>query len=1149
MDNIKLYFRNIFILLVLITSNSYSQNQTLGALFLSSSDYAQLPRPNWDTLSKYANLGAILPQENSGTGGTTVFGTSNNITMLVTPPIGDQGGEGSCVGWAVGYTAMGILSYTHYCSWSNAERSPNYIYNQIKLYNDCGSGSFTPNALNLIQSQGDCSWNNMPYIDGDCSTLPNSTQKNDASMNKAVKWVALNNNDVTSMKRALDLGLPVIIAFIVHQSFYDMWNYGVGVWDVNSGYNTNRGHATCIVGYDDNKQMFKVQNQWGLSGGDVFNSNAGFFWIPYNFIQSGCLKEAYIVYGTITPVPNTIAGSSIICNSESYTIANLPTGSLVTWSVYPSLASIATNGNTANLTTINNGDINLTATVTNLCLTVTPPIVITKPIHLGVPQTLSNPGGMFTSSGPAMSYTTAINGNETWYPCAGYKVYPNIFSDDNTKYNWTVVNRRGPILSTNPPMFYFYSSNQTATIRLTASNECGSIIKEYNFISRNCNNTNNPANPCNHYSLKQSSLQFKKVHVEISNNVTAPCYARMAKDESPLTTETIEAIIIYNKGGEVVKKFGVENLDARMTELDLSDLDEGVYSMEIRGLKEYKELQTFRLTANNEKDIVEDIASGNIVINKADADDRLYVMQQQLFNELLTTKTDLLDNSEILRSFVEKQMGGSFGMAFNISDLLENNEIDKAKDLLSSWIPTNQIDKNYIRYFNYYIRFKNGDDFGDAEIQDMFDLANLCPLNSGEIINAQRTLYYYISKDNTSFDYTCNSPEATCIRTLSNPEICYNASTDPKRINRFKVFQDGDTPTNLDVMVDKTTLDEFAKLNFNTDDLLNEQVQNIRVFDAAGNMAIEKDKIADKQVSIDLSSLAEGNYYIQIDGNKEYKEQQNFKFAVAKSEAQIAEDIACGKTVINTQDADDRKEVMKHQLYKELRGNYDLLNRSSILQDFYVRHKKSDIGMINKINDAFNNYDVTTAQSLIANWQPHNKQGQNCLDYYNHFINYLNGEKPSDEELDNMYKLANSCSQTEGEIVFAARSLYNYITQAGDDFSSACGGTGLRIKNHTTPVTRKTKQSESNTVIYPNPSNGNFSIKFPFGSSGLNTVKVLNEMGKVLFQKTVISGNQNFSINQGLSSGVYMIQITNSITGKTENQKLIVNNQETGVRR
>jgi len=896
--------------------------------------------------------------------------------------------------------------------------------------------------------------------------------------------------------------------------------------------------------------------------------------IAVSVYQNNNLYKSYncavnMVNPTLSITSSSANSGNVICNgaSATYSFNGLPCGSIVTWSLPSgSLSSIDCNTcgtPTITATSTGNENLSLQATATGGCLQAnTAPVI--QPVQIGANSvkivTWQKNKGNFTDAYrpkglPIMDIVQNIDEVYEYYSCyAGKTIYSNLDIQNAVSVKFNFINYKGSRYSF--PKVSYYGGKQypnlvsfnlahlgeSVTLQIIAVDLCGNISEsDYNFKADA--NAPAPPAPCNHYTVNQSTIGLKTIHVSVSNNITAPCYARMAKDESPLTTETIEAILIYNKGGEVVKKIGVENLDSKMTDINLSDLDEGTYIIEIRGLKEYKELLTFHLYNTDEIKLAEDIATGNVIINKKDADDRLYVMQLELFNELMTTKTYLLENSDILKSFVEKAMGGSFEMAFNINNLLENNEIDKANDLLSFWIPTNQIDKNYIRYFNYYIRFKNGDEFGDDEIQDMFDLASMCPLTSGEIINAQRTLYYYITKDNTSFDYTCNAPDATCVRTLSNPEICTTTTSDPKQINRFKVFQDGDTPTNLDVMVDNTTLDEFAKLNFNTDDLLNEQIQNVRVYDAAGNLAIEKDNIADKKVSIDLSGLDEGSYYIQIDGNKEYKEQQNFKYTIAKSEAQVAEDIASGKTVINTSEADDRREVMKHQLYKELRGNYDLLNRSSILQDFYVRHKKSDIGMINKINDAFNNYDITTAQNLIANWQPHNKQGQNCLDYYNHFINYLNGEKPSEEEINNIYTLANGCSQIEGEIVFAARSLYNYFTQAGDDFSSACGGTGLRVKNHTTPVTRKVKHSETNTVIYPNPSNGNFTIKFPFSTSGLNTVKVLDQTGKILLQKTVISGVQNISLNQGIASGLYTVQITNSVTGKTENQKLIVNKQ------
>lgn len=154
------------------------QNHKTGAIFLADTDYAKLPLPNWDTLQKYS------PNKNSS--GIIVFSGTNGITMLSNPPVGDQGLEGSCVGWAVGYTALGILTYPKYNCWDVARRSPNYVFNQIKLNGNCTSGSFITEALNLVQIQGDCSWNLMPYVDGDCFTQPNTTQRNEAAQNKAL---------------------------------------------------------------------------------------------------------------------------------------------------------------------------------------------------------------------------------------------------------------------------------------------------------------------------------------------------------------------------------------------------------------------------------------------------------------------------------------------------------------------------------------------------------------------------------------------------------------------------------------------------------------------------------------------------------------------------------------------------------------------------------------------------------------------------------------------------------------------------------------------------------------------------------------------------------------------------------------------------
>jgi C1A family cysteine protease len=217
----------------------------MGAIFLSDSAYANLPRMNWNNPAIRSNVAAIASQ--SGISG-------NRIVMLYTPPIGNQGSRGSCTGWATGYTALGILTYPDYNNWYFAERSPSYVFNQIKI--DCLDGANLTDALNIIKNQGDCSINSMPYDENSCFIQPNSSQVAEASQHKAFMWSALDRNDVAGIKKAIDAGFPVVCGFYVYQSFKDMWNNGGTVWNSNTG-NILGGHTCCIIGYDDTLQMFK----------------------------------------------------------------------------------------------------------------------------------------------------------------------------------------------------------------------------------------------------------------------------------------------------------------------------------------------------------------------------------------------------------------------------------------------------------------------------------------------------------------------------------------------------------------------------------------------------------------------------------------------------------------------------------------------------------------------------------------------------------------------------------------------------------------------------------------------------------------------------------------------------------------------------
>lgn len=315
----------IFVILLSFRSVSgFSQ----GAISVPREEYAKFPKVNWDTLRKFSN-----PRRLSALSTLTV-------KTLNAPPIGDQGSDGSCQSWSTGYCALGILAYPKYGCWDEAKRSPSYVYNQIKTGN-CGSGATVPSALNLITTQGSCAWYLMPYIIGNCTTFPGYFENQEASKNTASSWATVDYTSVSDIKSSIDLGYPVIVVFHMYQSWRDMWSNG-GIWSQNVPGFLFANHAVCIIGYDDNQQMFKVQNSMGTSGGAQ-----GYFWVTYNLVSSGAFYEGYVVWGINPSYIETISGPGAVCTSgSSYILNNLPPNTSVSWQSSSNISVVSTGVNT-----------------------------------------------------------------------------------------------------------------------------------------------------------------------------------------------------------------------------------------------------------------------------------------------------------------------------------------------------------------------------------------------------------------------------------------------------------------------------------------------------------------------------------------------------------------------------------------------------------------------------------------------------------------------------------------------------------------------------------------------------------------------------------------------------------------------------------
>ncbi|TCN73048.1 C1 family peptidase [Acetobacteroides hydrogenigenes] len=210
------------------------------------------------------------------------------VLNLNVPPVGDQGGEGSCVAWGTTYAGRSInWQASHPDSWSKSVNifSPEYVYNQIKATSSCASGAYVTDGLKLLVNEGVVPWNVMPYTDVSCSLMPTADQEATAATYKVASYGRVSIT-ADAIKAALVSGKPVIVGGPVNSAF--MYLRSGAVLGKFTGRSLG-GHCYCVVGYDDSKQAFKFMNSWGPSW-----ATSGFGYISYKYVKSW-FQEAYVL--------------------------------------------------------------------------------------------------------------------------------------------------------------------------------------------------------------------------------------------------------------------------------------------------------------------------------------------------------------------------------------------------------------------------------------------------------------------------------------------------------------------------------------------------------------------------------------------------------------------------------------------------------------------------------------------------------------------------------------------------------------------------------------------------------------------------------------------------------------------------------------
>lgn len=275
-----------------------AQRRGMG-LKMDDSKYLRLPRKSPDILLK-----SVLP-------------ASFSIRAFL-PEIGDQGMDGTCVGWSAAYymrTAMeaGKMGTANQpAKITAAAFSPGWLYGQLKpgQGNGCSEGVFLEDALEVMKTKGAAFLSCAP---GNCDVSYDQCDAKAANY-KIADYATLfspGNGDSTpeqrinAIKSALVEGNnAVLIGMLVPPSFIDE---ATGNWRAAPGESIDNavgGHSMAVVGYDDqiNEGSFLIANSWGKTWG-----GNGFTWARYTDLVR-FTKNAYQIYSepTLKPLAQTI---------------------------------------------------------------------------------------------------------------------------------------------------------------------------------------------------------------------------------------------------------------------------------------------------------------------------------------------------------------------------------------------------------------------------------------------------------------------------------------------------------------------------------------------------------------------------------------------------------------------------------------------------------------------------------------------------------------------------------------------------------------------------------------------------------------------------------------------------------------------------
>jgi C1A family cysteine protease len=276
--------------------------------------YGVLP-PNPD---EYSKVPLYSSQTSSGLVDMSIAGPEPSVYTLANPSVRNQGQIGSCTAFC-GTEAYEILYYYGHGNVFPSTFSPAFLYycERVKILDEPISSDDGASMVDIpesLQKYGLCLESLYPYPSSDKSTAYN-TAPTTADFTYALgyeigqtksSYARVNSGDTAAVKNLLLNNIPVMMGFNVYDNAKYQYFEGLNTNNYTynpltssvalaSGVELLGGHATPIIGYDNTKQAFLVQNSWGTNWG-----NKGFYYMPYSvFMSTKIVPQGSVFYATL----------------------------------------------------------------------------------------------------------------------------------------------------------------------------------------------------------------------------------------------------------------------------------------------------------------------------------------------------------------------------------------------------------------------------------------------------------------------------------------------------------------------------------------------------------------------------------------------------------------------------------------------------------------------------------------------------------------------------------------------------------------------------------------------------------------------------------------------------------------------------------